>query len=531
MNLSISGVFKQIGGFFSKMSKKKRIAIIAAVSVLVVGAIVLTAALNKSSYSVLYRGLSSSEGAEVLDILDGLGAEYKVDDNGTIYVPSRDEARLKMQLAAEGYPKESLTYDIFSGVSGLMTTDYEKKQYLIFQLQDRLQDAIKTLSGINNAIVTLNIADDNSFVLKKDEKVSTASVVLDLSPWAKLTQKQIKGIEELVAKSVSGLSADNVAIIDGEGNILNGTEAESGLSGAYTQLELAHAMNNLYQQKILSLLKPVLGEKGVSVSVNVVLDFSQRSSEEIIYTPVVGDNGIISHYDYDNSSSNGGSVPGGVVGTGSNTGTPSYQEEDEEGEHSSDSGATASGSVDYLVNQMIKTVIDNGGTIKDMTVAVFINKKELPAEAAEEYRSIIAYGAGIAPEKVALACVEFLPEDDDKEPQPSQPIEEKKTLAELLGISELVLYAIAGGLGLIICIVTVVLIVVVRKKKKRKALLKKQAEAEQEAAKKNSDVPGEIVLNETREQLLKKQIKEFSSANPEIVAQLLRSWMKEDDAK
>ena len=106
-----------------------------------------------------------------MDILDGLGAEYKVDDNGTIYVPSRDEARLKMQLAAEGYPKESLTYDIFSGVSGLMTTDYEKKQYLIFQLQDRLQDAIKTLSGVNNAIVTLNIADDNSFVLKKDEGI------------------------------------------------------------------------------------------------------------------------------------------------------------------------------------------------------------------------------------------------------------------------------------------------------------------------------------------------------------------------
>ena len=32
-----------------------------------------------------------------------------------------------------------------------------------------------------------------------------------------------------------------------------------------------------------------------------------------------------------------------------------------------------------------------------------------------------------------------------------------------------VLYAIAGGLGLIICIVTVVLIVVVRKKKKKGA--------------------------------------------------------------
>jgi flagellar biosynthesis/type III secretory pathway M-ring protein FliF/YscJ len=35
-------------------------------------------------------------------------------------------------------------------------------------------------------------------------------------------------------------------------------------------------------------------------------------------------------------------------------------------------------------------------------------------------------------------------------------------------------------------------------------------------------------LNETREQNLKRQVKEFSASNPEIVAQLLRAWMKED---
>jgi flagellar biosynthesis/type III secretory pathway M-ring protein FliF/YscJ len=44
-------------------------------------------------------------------------------------------------------------------------------------------------------------------------------------------------------------------------------------------------------------------------------------------------------------------------------------------------------------------------------------------------------------------------------------------------------------------------------------------------------MPEEIILTETREQALKRQIKEFSANNPEMVAQLLRIWIKEDETK
>ena len=54
-------------------------------------------------------------------------------------------------------------------------------------------------------------------------------------------------------------------------------------------------------------------------------------------------------------------------------------------------------------------------------------------------------------------------------------------------------------------------------------------EEESPKPREKKSLPGEIVLNETREQVLKRQVKEFSSANPEIVAQLLRSWMKEEN--
>jgi flagellar M-ring protein FliF len=539
MNPSISGVVKQISGYYKKMSKKKRIAVIATLSAVVVAAIVAVILLNQNSYTVLYRGLSSAEGAEVLDILDGLGAEYKVEADGTVYVLTKDEAVLKMRLASEGYPKSAFSYDIFTGASDLMTTDYEKRQYLVFQLQDRLQDSIKTLNGVRNAIVTLSVADDSTFVLSSDETESTASVVLDLYPSTELTKKQIKGIEELVAKSVSGLEPENVVIIDGDGTILNTAEDDSGAGNSYTQLELVKSINKLYEEKINSLLAPVLGDNGLSVSVNVVVDFTQKTKEETTYSPSVGDNGVISHHEYDNQSTNGGTVAGGVAGTESNTGSPTYEEGGTD--NGSDKSASASGSTDYLVNQMVQTIIDYGGTINDMTVAVVINKSDLSEEMLKQYRQLIAYGTGISDDKVAITCAEFLKheeEGDDTGNRTDNPGFSLKSLADSLGIPETIIYATVFGAALLFIAVLLVLVMIRRiarrrREKKSKALEELEKLKQEESAKAappKVEVP-EIVLTETREQVLKKQVKEFTNSNPEIVAKILRSWIKEDNAK
>jgi flagellar M-ring protein FliF len=351
--------------------------------------------------------------------------------------------------------------------------------------------------------------------------------VLELNPSAELTAKQIKGVEELVAKSVSGLQPANVVIIDGDGTILNGSDDDTGMGGTTTRLELVNSINSLYEDKINSLLEPALGKNGLSVSVNVVVDFTQKSSEETTYSPVVGESGIISHEDYDNTSTNGGTVAGGVAGTESNTGSTSYEQDGTA--PGADSSASASGSADYLVNRMIETISDNGGTIKDMTVAVMINKSELSQEALEQYRELIAFGTGISTDKVAISYAEFLKNENNNGSENNGSADE--SIADLLGITEPVLYAAAGGAALLFIIVISVIIGASHKRKRKKRELEhKKADREKEVIQK-ADIPGEIVLNETREQVLKKQIKEFSSGNPEIVAQLLRSWMKEDNSK
>jgi len=589
MKLSVSSLYHQFVEFYKKLSKKAKIIAFSVLGTIVVVSIIIGVLLNKTTYTALYTGLSKEESSQILSYLQTMSVDVQLKDNGTILVPEDQVASLKMQLAAEGYPKSTLNYDLFMNQSDLFTTDYERKKLLIFQLQERLQDSIRTLEGVKDAIVTLSIPDDNSYVLKNDEDIVTASVVLKLDKGVALTSKQIKGIENLVSKSVPGLTAENVSILSTDMEPLNGEAAEKNENDAAAKAETINKINNLFAKGLKDFLKPVFGEKGVSVSVNVKVNFDKVSSKETVYTPVVGENGIITWIQRSSSSvviEDPGNASG-VGGTGSNT-TPTYEESRDTTSNSTVENKEEF-TANYLVNQLIKEIENSGGNITDMTVAVVVNKKELSEEQKQQYRELVAYGAGIPVEKVALTNAEFFAPEESTTSQENNftflPISVDISAEDLL----ILLCAVAA---IFIIVVITRLIVRAAAKARRKRLLAQQLELEnieniyedeeiEEAAeikkikeKKNKkkkdkeeketkkaekeeeesveeplsedavemqnnqkpkkarvieNMPEEIVLTETREQALKRQIKEFSARNPEMVANLLRIWIREDE--
>jgi flagellar biosynthesis/type III secretory pathway M-ring protein FliF/YscJ len=195
------------------------------------------------------------------------------------------------------------------------------------------------------------------------------------------------------------------------------------------------------------------------------------------------------------------------------------------------------------VNQVVETALDNGGAIEDMTVSMMINSRELTPETLEKYRQMVAYGVGIATEKVFITYAEFLA-------KPQTPVYadpgQGTTPTAVLGMpfalpTEILLY---GGAGLGALILLLIVLLILRRGRKKRATAKAvpparevpgeagEEEEEEELPQPPRDrkpLPGEIVLAETREQVLKRQVKEFTSANPDIVAQLLRAWMKEEN--
>ncbi|MDF2684820.1 MAG: fliF [Clostridia bacterium] len=464
MELSFTDTINKLRKSFNKLSKKIKILIIFSAIFLILIATGITLWLNNENYVVLFRGLSDTENAEILNKLESMSVDLKINDDGTILVPKEDEARLKMTMAAEGYPESALNYDIFANSSDFMSTDYEKQKYLIFQLQNRLQDAIKTIQGVKNAIVTISLSDESSFVLKDDKVPTTASVVLDLAGTTTLDKKQVKGIEELVAKSIPGLDSNNVVIIDGDGIILNDVNDMNNIDAAYVKIELSDKINALYKEKIIELFKPILGEDGISVAVNSIIDFDKKVSEETTFSPIIDEHGIISKQEYTKESTNGGTVPGGAPGTSTNV--PVYQQTTDTG---TDISANETASTEYLVNQLIKSIQNDGGEIKDMTVSIMINNQNLTPQTLNEYRQVVANCVGIPVGKVVITTAKFI-EEPVVVPEP---VVEKDLLIQFL---EKYMYYILAGAGILFILFILLVILLLRSRKKRLAEKKKVRE-------------------------------------------------------
>ncbi len=514
MDVTPDKMIKQLADYIKSLSKKKKTIVFGAIAGIIVTVVLVAILINSLGYVTLYSGLSSSEAGEIVVRLNELGVESKLESDGTILVPKDQEAQLKMTLATEGYPQSTLNYDIFSTNSGYMTTDYEKKQYLLFQLQNRLQDAIMTLDSVENAIVTISLPEEDSYVLSEDEVPATASVVLDLEGNVELNSSQINGIEELVAKSVTGLDGENVAIVDSNGNILNEKSDDGTGSTSYTRLDLESSISQELEDKISALFQSIYGSDAVRVAVSATVDIRKSVSEETTYTPVVDDSGVVSNQDVSQEYTSDGTTSGGTVGTDSNTGVTVYEEVDE-GE---DTGVISSNSsTDYLVNSLIEQIERDGYEIQSISAAVLINTTTLTQDQISTYKEMVAAASGISADNINIAGTQFASAEETTAPT--------DTAAAGLSMIQLILIA-AGGLLLLILLLAFILI---RKKRKKSQSSQGGRNPKIKIETNYADVPSEIVISETREQGLKRQVQELSSSNPDIVAQLLRTWIKEDE--
>jgi flagellar M-ring protein FliF len=184
MSEQLKNIWKNVTEFWGKLNKRKKTLIIGGLLVLVIGALIITFILNNKDYVVLFRNMDEAESVEVMKQLQESKIDYKYQTDGTILIPKEQESLLRMQLAQAGHPRTGINYDIFTENIDFMTTDYEKRQYEIFQLQERLQSSIETIDGVKEAIVTINLPQDKSFAWETDKKESSASVKINLQDMA-----------------------------------------------------------------------------------------------------------------------------------------------------------------------------------------------------------------------------------------------------------------------------------------------------------------------------------------------------------
>lgn len=527
-------LFESIGEFWKRQTKKAKTVIISVGAFILVLSIVLTLILNNESYTTLYSGLDSTQAAEIITELQSMGIESSITSGGAISVPKEQMLSIQMQLAVKGYPRDTVNYDVWDESINMFSTDYDKREISRRQTETRLTATYKTLAGVKDAIVSLDIPQIRDTVINDNQDEATASVVLHLKAGYDLSSSELIGIKNIAAGAVSTLTADNVIITDGTGALLTADDDDE--VDEVQKLNFKTQYEELLKEKITELLIPFFGKEGIVVGVDARLNYDKQLTDIVEYTPSNGDGtGMVD--DKENSGSIGGNIiDDGVVGTDPNADdVPNYP--------TIEFAETGEGYYDwvtkthYLVNTRKQQIEKSGYAVDDITISVSLNKEEMELGEREQISELVAYAAGTKVDSVMVFNNTFLKPGEVINPGTDDiPLVPQWTLEQLL------LY---GGVALgILVLVILVLMLITRGSRKRRRLRRKQAllaQQQEKDAKDNSpfnipikqdfNIPSlsEASRQDTKESVLKREIGEFAMTSPEIAAQLIRGWLKEED--
>jgi flagellar M-ring protein FliF len=524
---------------WSSLAKNLRIFIITAVSVVIVAAILLAIVLNQKGYTAIYTGLDSEESSQVVSAINELGiTDVKMGTDGSISVPSDQADNVRMQLSIQGYPKSTFNFDVWNSGIGIWSTDTEKKVLQIQQLQTHLMKAINTISAVKNSYVIITMPENSNYVISTDSEEPRVSVKLDLKNGAQLTSDQVEGIYALVLNSLPGLERENISILDSDGKLLSGENTTVEEDVLYqSRLNFQEQMQSLLKSQLNDTLKKLY--KDYTINVNVKLNYDNSKSEYTIYTPSVAEDGTSGGMIESSTKNEGwggiGSLSG-VVGTTSNSDiSPNYPTITGDGDNQY--YYQNSITVKRLVNTEIRQLEKNGYSVDKITAAVTVDQINMLEADKEQLREVIAFAIGADVANVTVANYPFVINGNNGTNGNGNTINRG-------GSVDWTVYIILL-LGLLVLALLIVAILTSNAKKKKRAKARAKAAAAQAAAAQAAQESAALSFepqpqpdeefniqhlddydDESKSAVLKKEIKDFSRTNPDVVAQLIRSMMK-----
>jgi flagellar M-ring protein FliF len=383
--------------------------------------------LNHVYYRPLFTNLSAQDAAAVVKELDAQKIPYQLSKEGSVIeVPEDMVYRTRLDLAGKGLPQGGGVGLEFFEHTQFGLSEFTQRVNYTRALQGELVRTISALAAVQSCRVHLALPEHGNF--HRAEEKSSASVVVDLRPGFRLSPAQVHGIVNLVSTSVPGLSPERVTVVDSSGKLLQSSEEKEEKSATEMLYQLTREREHEIEQRIESMLDPVLGPGRAVARVAVELEARemQRTREE--YDPAGVERS--KQLEVEETANPGGAVAGVQANiTNGDTGkTPS------------ESPIKKSSQVyNYEIGKTTSQTIEPRGQMRRLTVGVLIDGRYqgetyIPrsAEEIDAVRSVVMMAAGISNErgdKVEIVNIPFKtkPVDPDKENVPFNPQQWVKT--------------------------------------------------------------------------------------------------------
>ncbi len=355
---------------WQQLGLNQRVSLVAsliAVALVVVGLVVWS---KQPDYQLLYGRLSDKDTSAIVSALQSQGVPHRVGvGGGSIYVPSDQVHRLRMDLAGKGLPGgDGVGFEIFDkGQFGL--SDFVQRTNYNRAIQGELARTIGQLDGVASARVMI-VQPENRLLLTEQGVKPTASVFVEVRN--RLEPEAVNSIRHLVANAVQGLAPDAVAVVDQRGRVLSADLKEDPLLGTASSLiRYRQQVEDYFAKKVESMLLPVLGDGQAIVRVSAEIDNEAAVLTEERYDP----EGAVVRVQTNTEDSNTSTEQrrGGLTGVAANTpGAPAENAGDGDRGSVTNAQNRKNQSTTYEINRSTSNIRRNPGGIKSLTAAVFI---------------------------------------------------------------------------------------------------------------------------------------------------------------
>ena len=533
-----------------------QLATLAVTFVLVIGVVIASGMwLQKPSYRLLQSDLDPETMGQVVTRLKSMKVPYELDEGGRgIRVPASRIDELRLEFASSGAETVLPGWKLFDGQDFGITEFGEKIKYRR-AMEGEMARTIATLSEVASARVHIAMGKEELF---GESRPATASVVLKLRAGRSLPANAINGITNLVAGAVDGMKAESVVVLDNYGRPLTRPRADENDPAGAASMERQQRLEREYAARVVAMLEPIVGADHVRVNVALALKRETKEQTQETWDPAT--TVVRSQQTTSETMNNGASAiatppPGVVPGTagarsnmpapapdGGNGSTPLTAAPGPTSQRTSETrnneiGVTKTHTIQpagEIERLSVAVIVDDDQTIKSANGTTSVTRTKRTSEELKKFENLVSSSVGFNAERGDRVTVENVAFDE-------QLAEEVQAPGVLLRYQPQIEES-ARIIGLLLVVVLAFLFVV-------RPLMRRVSSGGDTASdvavgtrvganrpRTVAELEGEIeaqldaaaTQGDRRLPVLTKRVAEFTAKEPEHVAKVLRSWMKEE---
>ena len=276
----LNTIREQVGRVWENLSIQNRILFVAAPSLVLIMLLVTIFMVSQPTMVTLVESSDMAYLADIRTYLQSGNFEFDISEDGrTITVSSKDRPNIRMSLAQEGLAgaAEGPGYTLFDttrlGMTDRIFSIQQKRA-----IEDELARTIRI--GTKYEGVRVSISMPQTTLFKEDEVAPTASVKINSRRAP--SQKEVIGIQQIVANAVPNLDPENVVVLDSSNTPLAGAQGEKNelIAEASTHIDVQRRLENDVLQKLNTALAKYLGPDDYKVILNLELDWGERDGRD-----------------------------------------------------------------------------------------------------------------------------------------------------------------------------------------------------------------------------------------------------------